>query len=42
MTRLDTLVKNLGAALATRIDSTAVDRGEVTIVVPAISPASTT
>ncbi len=35
MTRLDTLVRNLGTVLGGRIADTAVDRGEVTIVVPA-------
>jgi NADH-quinone oxidoreductase subunit C len=35
MTRLETLVKNLGAVLGSRVVSTEVDRGEVTIVVPA-------
>jgi len=35
MTRLETLVKNLGVALGDRIASTTVARGEVTIVVPA-------
>jgi len=35
MTRIEALVKNLGAALGARIAVTAVDRGEVTIVVPA-------
>ncbi len=34
MTRLETLVKNLGVALGDRIASTTVARGEVTIVVP--------
>ncbi len=35
MSRLETLVKNLGVALGDRIASTTVARGEVTIVVPA-------
>jgi NADH-quinone oxidoreductase subunit C len=35
MTRLETLVRNLGAALGARVGSTTVARGEVTIVVPA-------
>jgi NADH-quinone oxidoreductase subunit C len=35
MTRLETLVKNLGAVLGGRLAGTTVARGEVTIVVPA-------
>jgi NADH-quinone oxidoreductase subunit C len=35
MTRLETLVRNLGTVLGARIASTTVARGEVTIVVPA-------
>ncbi len=35
MTRLDTLVRTLGAVLGARIADTSVARGEVTIVVPA-------
>jgi NADH-quinone oxidoreductase subunit C len=35
MSRLDTLVKNLGAALGERVAGTTVAHGEVTVVVPA-------
>src|SRR5512137_585272 len=35
MTRLETLARNLGTVLGGRIAATTVDRGEVTIVVPA-------